>query len=186
VILRHFITDTNESNVYLVACTETREAMLVDAGSFPADLARFVKEQALTLRVAFITHNHYDHTDGLQDALTHGVEVVLSGSGQVGGRLARHVGHGDTITVGQLQGEVRATPGHTPDSLSLVFPGVVFTGDALFAGSVGGTGTAAAAQQQLDALRDQVLSLPPDYEIHPGHGPASTVAVEKRYNPFFT
>ena len=185
MIVRQFVTDSNESNVYLVACTVSREALLIDAGSFPAALARVLEEDGLMLKTAFITHNHYDHTDGLQEALKHGVDSVLSAGGDAGGRLAHQVGHGGTVFVGRWKGEIRATPGHTPDSLSLVFPGMVFTGDALFAGSVGGTGTAAAAQQQLDALREQVLSLPPEYEIHPGHGPASTVAVEKRYNPFF-
>lgn len=184
MIVRKFVSDSNESNVYLVACAETREAMLIDAGSFPAGLAGFVEANGLRLRAAFITHNHYDHTDGLPDALAHGVEVVWSEGARAGGRLARRVGHGASIVLGRWTGEARATPGHTPDSLSLVFPGLVFTGDALFAGSVGGTGTAEAAQQQVDALRAHILSLPPEYEIHPGHGPASTVAVEKRFNPF--
>jgi glyoxylase-like metal-dependent hydrolase (beta-lactamase superfamily II) len=80
---------------------------------------------------------------------------------------------------------VLATPGHTPDSLSLSFPGVVFTGDALFAGSVGGTGSPRNASQQIEAIRKHIFALPDDYEIHPGHGPASTVAVERGCNPFF-
>ncbi|NLT59553.1 MAG: MBL fold metallo-hydrolase, partial [Candidatus Hydrogenedentes bacterium] len=84
-----------------------------------------------------------------------------------------------------LAGRVLATPGHTPDALSLAFPGMVFTGDALFAGSVGGTASPALARQQLDAIRNHIFSLPADTEIHTGHGPSSTVAIESRYNPFF-
>ena len=101
------------------------------------------------------------------------------------GIATRHVVHGDTVRVGNLVGEVLATPGHTPDSISLAFPGIVFTGDALFAGSVGGTSSPGCAKQQIDAIRRHILSLPDDYEVHPGHGPASTIGIERRGNPFF-
>ena len=87
--------------------------------------------------------------------------------------------------MGKLTGRVLATPGHTPEGVSLAFPGHVFTGDALFAGSVGGTASQANYDQQIAAIRTQVFSLPPETEVHPGHGPSSTVAVERRYNPFF-
>jgi glyoxylase-like metal-dependent hydrolase (beta-lactamase superfamily II) len=87
--------------------------------------------------------------------------------------------------VGKLTGTVLATQGHTLDSISLAFPGLVFTGDALFSGSIGGTSSPRNAQQEIDHVRRNILSLPDDYEIHPGHGPSSTVAIERNHNPFF-
>jgi glyoxylase-like metal-dependent hydrolase (beta-lactamase superfamily II) len=87
--------------------------------------------------------------------------------------------------VGQLTGTVFSTPGHTPDSLSLAFPGVIFTGDALFAGSIGGVSSETDRTLEIDSIRKHIFSFPEDYEIHPGHGPASTVGIERRFNPFF-
>ena len=89
------------------------------------------------------------------------------------------------MKVGRLAGRVVATQGHTGDSLSIVFPGMAFTGDALFAGSVGGTASRGETQRQLDSIREHIFSLPPETEIHTGHGPSSTVAVESAHNPFF-
>ena len=153
-MFKHFLTSANESNAFILACDETREALLVDVGEFEPAIAACIQTNRLTLASIFITHDHYDHTGGLRGEICPGVEVI-------------------------------ATPGHTPDALSLAFPGMVFTGDALFAGSVGGTASPALARQQLDAIRNHIFSLPEDTEIHTGHGPSSTVAIESRYNPFF-
>jgi hydroxyacylglutathione hydrolase len=185
MIFQAFMTDVHESNVYVVACEECREGILVDAGDADKRIVQFARDNGLRITTIFITHDHYDHTGGV-DALAAalGVEKVLSGSGSAGGRLAHKVGHGDKVTFGRTEGTVLATPGHTSDSISLAIPGMVFTGDALFSGSVGGTGSSAQAAQQIAHLKKDVLSLPDDYEIHPGHGPSSTVSVERRFNPF--
>ena len=184
MILRHSLTEANESNVFIVGCEESREALMVDAGGYDRAMAGFLDEQGLRLTTIFITHDHYDHTGGLAEAAARDGAVVLAGGSRAGGMRAQTVRHGDTVRAGALTGKVLATPGHTPDSVSLAFPGHVFTGDALFAGSVGGTASSSAARQQIAYLRDNILSLPPETEIHPGHGPSSTVAIERRSNPF--
>ena len=186
MILRHFLTEANESNTFIVACEETCEALMVDAGDFDPAIADFLDEHGLRLTTIFITHDHYDHTGGLAEAAKRYGAAVLSGAGQAGGVPAKTVHHGDTVPVGTLTGRVLATPGHTADSVSLAFAGHVFTGDALFAGSVGGTASSSAAKQQLDHLRRNILTLPPETEVHTGHGPSSTVAVESQHNPFLT
>jgi len=185
MIFRAFLLNVNEANAYVIGCEHEREALLVDAGDFDDRITDFLREHRLRLTAIFLTHNHYDHANGLDDALVYSNAIVYHGGGQSGFRLSRHVGHGDTIRAGHLEGRVLATPGHTPDSLSLVFDGLVFTGDALFAGSVGGTASAHAAVQQIECLRKLVLTLPDDYAVYPGHGPASTIAIERQYNPFF-
>ena len=107
---------------------------------------------------------------------------MLAGSHHAGGCRAREVSHGEEVRVGRLTGKVLATPGHTADGLSLVLPGMVFTGDTLFAGSIGGTISQA---REIDVVRKNIFSLPANYEVHPGHGPSSTVAIESQHNPFF-
>jgi len=185
MIVQPFLLDVNESNAFVVACEDTREALLVDVGDADASLMDFLTENDLRLTTVFVTHDHYDHTGGLDRVMQEHEVSVLSGAGAAGGARGRQTEHGGEVRIGQLTGTVLATPGHTPDSISLTFPGVVFTGDALFAGSVGGTTSSRNARQQIEHIRKNLFSLPDEYEIHPGHGPASTVGVERRHNPFF-
>lgn len=185
MIVKHFLLDVNEVNAYIVACEETRQAMLIDAGAFDDHVVACLRNFGLSLSRIFITHDHFDHTEGLRDYVDRFGPEVISGASTIGGCKAAVVTHGDEVAVGHLRGTVLATPGHTPWGLSLAFPGCVFTGDALFAGSVGGTTNAADAKRQMEAIRAHIFTLPPDTLVYAGHGPASTVDIERRYNPFF-
>ena len=185
MIVRRFLLDVNEANAFLVVCEETKEAMLVDAGAFAPSIAEHLASYGFRLVLVFITHDHYDHTDGLASIVARYGARVFAGKHSVGGCDATRVSHGDTVKVGHIEGSVRETPGHTPEGISLVIPGHVFTGDALFAGSVGGTSSPENAKRQLDAIRKHIFTLSPETLIHTGHGPSSTVAIESGFNPFF-
>lgn len=175
-----------EVNVHVAACEETREAIIIDAGRFDSSIADYVTAQGLKLSTIFVTHNHSDHVDGVKDCAEHWGAKVVSGTPEVGGVKAdRVVGHGDEVQVGSLTGRVVETSGHTPLGLSLVFPGFVFSGDALFAGSVGGTKNQEDYDRQIAAIREHLLTLPDEYEVHSGHGPATTIGIERKFNPFF-
>lgn len=185
MIVKHFMLNVHEVNVFVAFCSKTREAILIDAGAYDERVADYVREKKLALKCAFITHDHYDHVDGLAEYVEQFDLAVYAGLSPVGRCTAKVVRHGDEIRVGTLMGKIFETPGHTPNGISLAFPGHVFTGDALFAGSVGGTGNPRDYQTQLDAIRKYIFTLPPDTLVHVGHGPSTTVAVENRYNPFF-
>lgn len=185
MIFGHFRLEVEEVNAYIVGCAETREGLLIDVGEWTPAMERFVGEHGLRLTQVFVTHDHHDHSGALSEVVKRYGPRVLAGKGRVGGESAEVVGQGDTVRVGTLSGTVLATPGHTPEGISLAFPGHVFTGDALFAGSVGGTGSPELFRQQIDGIRKTIFALPVDTEIHSGHGPASTVGIESRYNPFF-
>jgi glyoxylase-like metal-dependent hydrolase (beta-lactamase superfamily II) len=184
-VFRHFLTDVNESNVFVLACAATRKCIIVDAGEMTEDMAEFIERKGLDVAAVFVTHEHYDHTSGLQNIVRTYNPLVYGAHSYVEGFKAEEVSHGSEITVGDLAGLVLDTSGHTPNAMSLYLPGMVFTGDALFAGSVGGTNSDADKQKQLRLIRENIFTLPPDTEIHTGHGPSSTVAIESRYNPFF-
>jgi glyoxylase-like metal-dependent hydrolase (beta-lactamase superfamily II) len=175
-----------EVNAFIFACGETREAVLVDCGEFDPRLPEFVEKNGLELTVIFITHDHYDHMQGVREAARHFGAMVYAGTESPGGyRVDRVLAPGDTVQIGALTGRVADTSGHSPVGLSLIFPDRVFTGDALFAGSVGGTSTPEDYERQLANIRRELFSLPDDTLVHCGHGPSSTIGVEKRYNPFF-
>lgn len=185
MIVKHFLLDVNEANAFIAHCEQTREAMLIDAGELSAAIPDYVEAKGLRLTAIFITHDHYDHTGGLSEAVKHFGAAVYAGSPRPGGVKAKVVRQGDTLPLGKLRGAIAATPGHTPDGLSLIFPGHVFTGDALFAGSVGGTGSPELAAQQLERIRHNLFTLPGDYAVHVGHGPSTTIEIERSFNPFF-
>jgi glyoxylase-like metal-dependent hydrolase (beta-lactamase superfamily II) len=185
MITGHFRLDVNESNAFIVGCEETGDALLIDAAEFPARMAGFLESHHLKLTQVFITHAHYDHIAGLEKILAKYPVTVYSGQDAVAGHATTRVGAGDTISVGNTPAHVISLPGHASEQIGLVMPGMVFTGDALFAGSVGGTFTDQNRESQLEAIRTQILSLPGGTLIHTGHGPSSTVDVEKRHNPFF-
>jgi glyoxylase-like metal-dependent hydrolase (beta-lactamase superfamily II) len=184
-LFHHIMTSVNESNVFIVGCQATRDALLVDAGANEDAIQDFLEKHGLTLRAIFVTHDHYDHTDGLGELVDRYHPAVYAGASTAGGCPATVVQHGDDVRVGALTGQVLDTHGHTPHGLSLHLAGMVFTGDALFAGSVGGTRSPEDADTQRRLIREHIFSLPPETEVHVGHGPSSTVAVESRFNPFF-
>lgn len=186
MILAQFLLEVNEANAFVFACGETHEAVLVDAGACDARIAPFLAAHNLTLSTVLITHDHWDHVDGLAEVITRfNPPKVYSYKGDVGGCTTEVLQHGDTLRVGNLEADIVHTPGHTPDGISAIFPGHAFTGDALFSGSVGGTTNNEDRDRQLAAIREHLFCLPGDTLIHVGHGPSSTIAIEKKYNPFF-
>lgn len=194
MIFGHFRLDVPslEPNAFVIGCRATRQAMLVDVGIYAQPISDFLARESLTLAAIFLTHHHWDHTDGLKDALAAWPgAAVYHHTSRVAGVPASPLKQGDTLTLGSLAGRVVETPGHTPDGISLILdetpgnPGMAFTGDALFAGSVGGTGTPKDYETQLAGIRENLFGLPGHYEIHVGHGPSSTIGVEREFNPFF-
>ena len=108
----------------------------------------------------------------------------------------RIVGDQETFTLGKMAGKALRVPGHTPDSVVYSFEEpregkgsepvhVIFTGDVLFAGSIGGTAGSAMQEQEILGIRSRIFAIPESALVCPGHGPASTVGIEKRHNPFF-
>jgi glyoxylase-like metal-dependent hydrolase (beta-lactamase superfamily II) len=173
-----------EANIHLIACERTREAALVDAGGYTEEMREFIRAGNLQLRQVLITHAHYDHVDALEDIIAEHAPRVLASTQVSPGAVL--LSEGDTVQVGDLTGRVVKTSGHTPDSISFIFgEEIVFSGDALFAGSIGGTSSEDLKREEITHVRKKILSLAGSCEIRSGHGPATTVEIERAANPFF-
>jgi hydroxyacylglutathione hydrolase len=176
-------------NCFLIWDATTREAAVFDTGFDVAPVIRAVEENQLQLRHVFITHGHSDHVDGLPTLHARFANAQLhldSRSAPTEYQNRRD----DCISLGCLRVTNRPTPGHADDGVTYLVDGwpgqapqVAIVGDALFAGSAGrAMGGWETARR---AVVEQVLSLPPNTLLCPGHGPLTTVAEETAHNPFF-
>ena len=173
-------------NAYLLICQATNDAAIVDTAAHPDLILEQLDAHNINPTAILLTHAHSDHTDGLPKIQTAiGCETYIHTNEpkpQSETRL-REVAHGDTLTVGELTVTVVNTPGHTLGGCSFIAENVAFVGDAIFAGSVGGPNI--SLQDEIDSVRDNLLSLPDGVRLFPGHGPSTTVGEEKAHNPFF-
>ncbi|HEY2205655.1 MAG TPA: MBL fold metallo-hydrolase [Pseudonocardia sp.] len=178
-----------DNNAYLLVCTATREALLVDAANEPDRLMDVIGhgDDRPQLRTVVTTHRHYDHWQAL-GAITGMCEPTTVAHPDDAPELPVPteilVGHGDTVRVGRVELEVIHLRGHTPGSIALLHRGAdrphLFTGDSLFPGGPGKTWSAEDNASLLDDLQSRVFDqLPDDTWFYPGHGDDSTLGAER-------
>jgi glyoxylase-like metal-dependent hydrolase (beta-lactamase superfamily II) len=179
-------------NGYVVGCTETRQGAIVDPGFDAEKILRTVESTGLEIQSVLLTHGHGDHVGALSEicqatgapALICGNDIPLLGGLRT--KVEGTIEDGETISVGKADFMARLTPGHTEGGLSLIHDEAVFVGDALFAGSLGGTRNRADYDRQRVAVEEHLLSLDQSAILYPGHGPATTVGEEQLNNPFYS
>jgi len=189
--IRMFTTADGDLNVncYLVWDEVNLEAALFDTGLDARPVLDCLTANQLQLRHIFITHSHYDHVQALPDFRTAWPKARVH-SGSKNAPVDQRNKPSEIIHLGGLRVTYRETPGHAEDGVTYVIgnwqedaPHIAVVGDALFAGSMGrGNDSWELARQK---VREQILSLPLDTLLCPGHGPLTTVAQEKEHNPFF-
>jgi glyoxylase-like metal-dependent hydrolase (beta-lactamase superfamily II) len=191
--VRHHPQDPHPSNGYLVFLEDGKTAALIDPAGIPGNLMRAVAEGPYALRYILITHKHADHCDATADVaranpqakiVMHRKDVAAIGDLA---HVALPVVDGEELPFGENAAiRMLHTPGHTDGSACFLFRSTLFTGDTLFAGSVGGAfGNFSTYLDILDNVRMKIFSLDDATVLMPGHGPPSTVAEEKAHNPFF-
>ncbi len=172
--------DTETVNAWLVDAGGG-EWLLFDTGDGPEDVRNQLDLRGIGRVGVWITHSHGDHTGGLPGLRD--IMAFLAGPEQ--GEILRP---GMQLQRGHLNIRVIGLPGHCPGALGYVVSGlpvpVCVTGDALFAGSIGGCAPGEPYRQALEALRKEVMTLPDEAILLPGHGPATTVGSERKANPF--
>jgi glyoxylase-like metal-dependent hydrolase (beta-lactamase superfamily II) len=193
-------------NCYLVADRGSGEAVMIDPGEESARFLGELQERGWRLKGIWLTHGHIDHIMGVGavQAAT-GAPIYLHPEDRAlydalpsyGAWVGMHLDPppppqfelipGQPVRVGAYEFDVRFTPGHSPGSVSFLGHGVIFGGDVLFNGSVGRTDLPGGDSSTLMAtLQTEFLSLPDTTVVHSGHGPDTTIGVERLTNPFLT
>ncbi|GAB5560137.1 MAG: MBL fold metallo-hydrolase [Synoicihabitans sp.] len=197
-----------QTNAYLLSDAERGEAILIDApGDIWAKIQPILSAGELQLAELWITHGHWDHTQGGAEIVretgakvtAHQADKVLIETPEVmegfmgerlgleGIKVDRWTAAGDTLEALGETAEVRHVPGHCPGNVLFYFEATTqaFVGDAIFAGSIGRTDLPGGSFAELEkAIQSQIYSLPEAVELFPGHGPATSVQQEKRHNPY--
>ena len=188
-MLRKLAVGPYQANCYILGCKNRKEGVVIDPGDEVFRIVREISNLELTIRHILLTHGHFDHTGGAAELrrITKAPAWIhpLDARGlnfQPDGSLSE----GQEITFGNFKLGVIQTPGHSPGGVSFCAPGAVFTGDTLFAGSIGRTDFPGGDHNLLvRGVVEKIFPLGDDLRVYPGHGPASTIARERTTNPFF-
>ncbi|ATW23965.1 MBL fold metallo-hydrolase [Candidatus Formimonas warabiya] len=192
------------TNCYVVACPETKEAVVIDPGDEAKKILNLIQKNDLKAIAIINTHGHWDHVGANNElkelikvpVLIHEQDAQYLTDGKL--NLGSLMGHetaspaadkllkeGDLIQFGKVSLKVIHTPGHTPGGISLIGEKVAFVGDTLFARSIGRTDLPGGNFATLIAsIKDKLLLLDDDFVAYPGHGPSTTIGKERNENPF--
>lgn len=204
--MRQYAVGPFQSNVYLVWDAAPGEAVLVDAGAEAPRLLRELDKHELTLMAILQTHAHADHIAALPELVAAtGASVYLHPDARpmltsAEENLSAFAGfpisapvetlavrEGDELNLLGRELKVYHTPGHAPGSVCYHFvdDGIVFTGDALFAGSIGRTDFPGGSYDLLiESIKEKLLALPDETEVYSGHMGPTTIGHERKTNPF--
>lgn len=179
-----------EVNAYALRCKATGEGAIVDAGGQAKRILALAERMHLKVTHVLLTHGHGDHVGALAEiAATTGARVCCCERdfgllGSLKELVTDQVDDGWRTNVGRIAIDAVSLPGHTAGGIGYGADGVFFSGDALFAGSMGGA-LGPAYTGQISAVTEKALSREEKTRVFPGHGPITSVAEELKHNPFF-
>ena len=190
MIIKCFKVGWLSTNCYVVGCEETKEAAVIDPGvenkAEAEEILNFIKQNSFNIKYIINTHGHPDHISGnavMKEAT--GASILIHENHKGRANADQKLRDGDVIHVGNFKLAVLHTPGHTKSGICLLGDNVVFTGDTLFAGSIGRTDFPGGSFQDLiQSIKTKLLPLPDSFKVYPGHESFTTIGDEKKFNPF--
>ena len=191
VVAETFPLGDYQTNCYLARQAGQTQCVLIDPGYAADFLLDTLNAKGLELSAIALTHGHFDHVGAVRDlAAETGCRVYLSGDelslppAITAGRLYYTDLYTDRFTAAGIPFTVLKTPGHTPGSVCLRTGSLLFSGDTLFAGSCGRTDLPGGNPADMRASLKLLAAIPENLTVYPGHGEATTLDAEKRYNPY--
>lgn len=186
------------ANCYILMDENTKESAVIDPGGDADDLIKAITDMGAKVKYILLTHGHTDHTDAavqLKEKFNSPLyineqdyEMIKNGEfiyGHIAGKVDKYINEGDTFKIGNSEIKCIHTPGHTPGGVCFLVDSMAFTGDTLFASSIGRTDFAGGDFDTIiKSIKDKLMGLPDETTVLPGHGSESSIGREKVHNPF--
>jgi len=192
--------DSVDTNCYVFGSKRTKDVVIIDPGADPDRIKELIKREGLIPKCIINTHGHIDHIGANSELdlpvyihekdanfLTNPLLSLAAFYGKLKGspRASRTLKEGDNIDISGIMLKVIHTPGHTPGGISLYTEGIVFTGDTLFAQSIGRTDLPYGSQKDItNSIKEKLFNLADSTIVYPGHGEETSIGIEKRTNPW--
>lgn len=192
-----------QENAFLLIDRDIGEAAIADPGEDAERLIGIIEQEKARLQAIWLTHAHFDHVGAVRGLRSHFNVPVYLHEGDVplfeaGPFQAASYGlpfdgdilpserfvEGQGLKLGNLSFTVMHTPGHSPGHVTIHGQGIALVGDCLFAGSIGRTDLPFGSSVELGRSLRRIMALAPETRVLPGHGPATTIAAERRSNPY--
>ena len=203
-MIKRIVTPGMAANCYLVSCEKTNKAFIIDPGAGCEMILNTIKENKMDISLIILTHGHFDHigaVESLRKDLQAKVAIHKNDADMLVSsekNLSRFVGmdialspadilleDDEKIVIGELKVKVLHTPGHTSGGICLLTEQGLFSGDTLFAGSIGRTDFPGGSMSQLlQSIKEKIMVLNDDIVVYPGHESNTTIGRERRTNPF--
>ena len=200
--IRQLVTGPLQVNTYILGDTASREAMVVDPGGNTGGILQILEQQQWQLKVIILTHGHGDHLGAVLDlrkktgvpVMVHEADAAMTADPHRNFTAVMGEGvqiepdgllqDGDEILLGDQIVEIIHTPGHSQGGICLKADKLLLTGDTLFMQSIGRTDLEGGNHRQLiQSIKDRLMVLEDDVQVYPGHGPSTTIGMERKSNP---
>ncbi len=204
-VFAHFEVGPLACNCYIVGDPDSKQAVVIDPGGDIRRISDVLERDGLSVTAIVATHAHFDHLLAAEELrqltgapfLMHDADKPLLDWYEESGRMFLGLevgpppaidtaaGEGDVLRAGSTELQIIHTPGHSPGSITLAGADALFSGDTLFAGSIGRSDLPGGdGDTLLGVIREKLFAYDDDVEVYPGHGPSTTVGAERRSNPF--
>jgi hydroxyacylglutathione hydrolase len=173
------------SNIYFVTDDNQKYGVIIDPGSFAANVYKLILSTGAEIKKIIVTHNGPEQTAGIPLIKKIYTPEIYAKNDTVQDCPAKQIKNGTVITEGDLIFKIIETPVHSYDSISILAEDTLFVGDALQAGALSSLDKKTPQEFELKIIQKYFLSLPDRTIIYPCHGPATTIDIEKQFNPYF-